>query len=70
MKRGEQQKMERLEIPNQEKIRTLGEKETHKYLEILNEDTIKHAEIKWKIKKEYQENNSKPNKRAEISSKV
>ena len=31
------------------KIRTLGEKETNKYLGILEMDTIKHAEIKEKI---------------------
>ena len=32
--------------PNQEKIRTLGEKKTYEYLEILEADTIKHAEMK------------------------
>ena len=31
----------RIELPNQEKIRTLREKETYKYLEILEADTIK-----------------------------
>ena len=35
------------------KIRTLREKETYKYLEILEADTIKQVEIKEKIKKEY-----------------
>ena len=44
---------ERTELPNQEKIRTLREKETYKYLGILEADTIKQVEIKEKIKKEY-----------------
>ena len=40
---------ERIELPNQGKIRTLGKKETYKYLEILGADNIKQAEIKEKI---------------------
>ena len=44
---------ERIEPPNQEKIRILGEKETYKYLKVLEADTIKQAGIKEKIKKEY-----------------
>ena len=39
----------RIEQPNQEEIRTLGEKETYKYLGILEADTIKHAEMKENI---------------------
>ena len=39
------------ELPNQEKIRTLGEKETFKYLGIFEAVTIKQAEMKEKIKK-------------------
>ena len=39
--------------PNQEKIRTLGENETYKYLGILEADTIKQVEMKDKIQKEY-----------------
>ena len=42
-----------MELPNQDKIRTLGEKETNKYLGILEADTIKQVEMKDKIKKEY-----------------
>ena len=38
-------------ITKSRKIRTLGEKETFKYLEILEADTIKQAEMKGKIKK-------------------
>ena len=43
---------EETELPNKGKIRTLGEKETYKYLIILEADTIKHEEMKEKIKKE------------------
>ena len=39
---------EGIELWNQEKIRTLGEKETYKYLGILEAETIKHAEMKEK----------------------
>ena len=42
-----------MEQPNQDKIRTLGEKETYKYLGILETDKIKQVEMKEKIKKEY-----------------
>ena len=46
--------------------------ESYKYLGILEVDTIKHAEMNEKIKKNTsweQENYSKPNFKAEISSK-
>ena len=39
---------EGIELPNQEKIRTLGEKENYKYLGILEADIIKQN-----LKKEY-----------------
>ena len=42
-----------MELPNQDKIRTLGVKETYKYLGILEVDTIKQVERKDKIQKEY-----------------
>ena len=42
-----------MELPNQEKIWTLGENETYKYLGILEADTIKQGKMKEKIKKEY-----------------
>ena len=42
-----------MELPNQDKIRTLGEKKTYKYFGILEADTIKQVEVKEKIKKEY-----------------
>ena len=51
MKSGKWQMIEGIELPNQERMRTLGEKETNKYLGILEADTIKQVEIKkiWKI---------------------
>ena len=48
MKSGKRQIMERIELPNKEKVRTLGEKETYKYLGILEADTSKQAEMKEK----------------------
>ena len=42
-----------MKLPNQDKIRTLGENETYKYLGILEADTIKQVEMKDKIQKEY-----------------
>ena len=42
-----------MELPNHNKIRTLGENETNKYLGILEADTIKQMEMKDKIQKEY-----------------
>ena len=44
---------EGMELPNHDKIRTLGENETYKYLGILEADTIKQVEMKDKIRKEY-----------------
>ena len=56
---------EGIELPNLEKIKMLGEKETCKYLGILEADTIKQAKIKEKLKKKNTsgegENCSKPN---------
>ena len=42
-----------MELPNQDKMRTHGEKETYKYLGVFDADTIKRVEMKEKIKKEY-----------------
>ena len=52
MKSRERQLTEGMELPNQDKIRAPEEKETYKYLGILEPDTIKQ-EMKEKIKKEY-----------------
>ena len=35
-----------MELPNQDKIRTLGEKEIYKYLGIWEADTIKQVKMK------------------------
>ena len=53
MKSGKRRLTEGMELPSQEKIRTLEEKKTYKYLEILEADTIKQVEMKEKTKKEY-----------------
>ena len=44
---------DRMELQNHDKIRTLGENETNKYLGILEADTSKQVEMKDKIRKEY-----------------
>ena len=40
MKSGKRHLTDGMELPNQDKIRTLGEKENYKYLGILETDTI------------------------------
>ena len=42
-----------MELPNHDKIRTLEENETYKYLGILEADTIKQVQMKGTIRKEY-----------------
>ena len=42
-----------MELPNQDKNRTLAENKTYKYLCILEADTIKQVEMKDTIQKEY-----------------
>ena len=42
-----------MELPNHDKIRTLEENETYKYLGILEADTMKHMEMKDTIQNEY-----------------
>ena len=53
MKSGKRHLTDGLELPNQDKIRTLGENKSYKYLGILEADTIKQVEMKDKIQKEY-----------------
>ena len=53
MKSGKRHLNDAIELPNQDKIRTLGEKEIYKYFGIFEADTIKQVEMKEKIKKEY-----------------
>ena len=58
---------EGIELRNQEKIRTLGEKKTYKYLGILKTDAIK--KWRWKNISGERENYLRLNYIAEISSK-
>ena len=53
MKSSKRHLTEEIELPNQDKIRTLKEKDTYKYRGILEADTIKQEEIKVKIRKGY-----------------
>ena len=53
MKSGKRHLRDGMELPNQDKNRTLEEKKTYKYLGILEAGTIKQVEIKEKNKKEY-----------------
>ena len=53
MKSRKRQMIEGIVLPNHGKIKMLKEKETYKYLGILEADTIKQAEMKEKILKEY-----------------
>ena len=69
MKSGKRRMTDGMELPNHDKIKTLGENKTYKYLGILEADTIKQVEIKDKIQKEYLENYSRQNSPAETSSK-
>ena len=53
MKSGKRHLTDRIEIPNQDKIRMLAENETYKYFGNLEVGTIKQVEMKDKIQKEY-----------------
>ena len=53
MKSGKNHLTDGIELPNQDKIRTLAENETCKYLGILEADTTKQVEMKNKIQNEY-----------------
>ena len=53
MKSGKRQLTDGMELPNEDKIKMLAENETYKYLGILEADTIKQAEMKEKIQKEF-----------------
>ena len=53
IKSGKRQLTDEMELLNQDKIKTLAENETYKYLGILEADTIKQVERKDKIQKEY-----------------
>ena len=51
IKSGKQHLMDGMELPNQDKIKSFGEKETYKYLGTLEADTINQVEMKEKTKK-------------------
>ena len=53
MKSGKRHMTDGMELLNHDKIRTLEENETYKYLGILEADTIKQVQIKDTIWKEY-----------------
>ena len=72
MKSGKRHMTDGTEQPNHDKIRTLGENETNKYLGILEGDTIKQVEMKDKIRINISgelENYSRQNSPTESSSK-
>ncbi len=72
MKSGKRLLTDGIELPNQDKIRTLAENETYKYLGILEADTIKQVEMNRKFKKNISgelENYSRQNSIAENLSK-
>ena len=48
MKSDKRHLTDRMELPNIDKIKMLGEKETYEYLGILEADTIKQVEMKEK----------------------
>ena len=64
---GKRQITEGIELPNQERIRTLGEKENYKYLGILETDTTSQDDRK--NNKNRRESFSKLNSAAGISLK-
>ena len=53
MKSGKWHLTDGMELPNQDKIKTLAGNETYKYLGILEDDIIKQVEMKDKIFKKY-----------------
>ena len=59
MKSGKRHITDGMELPNHDRIRTLEENETNKYLGILETDTIKQVQMKDTIRKEYLKKNAK-----------
>ena len=57
MKSGKRHIIDGMELPNQGKIRTFGEKKNYKYLGILEAVTIKQVEIKDKNSKRISQEN-------------
>ena len=69
MKSGKRHMTDGIELSNQDKAWTLGEKDTYKYLGILEVDTFKQVETKEKIKKVYLGENKKATRDKTIKSK-
>ena len=65
MNRRQWHRRERIELPNQDKMKTFGKTETYKYFRIFETDAIKHAKMGKKRKKKNtsgeRENYSKSN---------
>ena len=57
MKSGKRRMTDGMKLPNQDKIKTLAENETYKYLVILEADIIKQVEMKEKIQKRISQEN-------------
>ena len=53
MKRGKIVKSEGIELPNVEKIRSLKQDESYKYLGILQSNEVQRKDMKDKVGKEY-----------------
>ena len=53
MKSDKRHLTDEMQLRNQDKIRTLREKQNYKYLGILEDDTIKQVKMKDEIKKEH-----------------
>ena len=66
MRSGKRQITKEIDRPNQEKIRTLGEKETYKNLEILEVDVIEQAEMTQKYYKRVSLENKKTSRNQTI----
>ena len=50
-KTGKRETTKGIKLPDEESLRTLGEKENYKHLEMLKGDTIKRPEMKEKVSK-------------------
>ena len=59
MKSGKRQLTDGMELPNQDKIKTLAENKTYKFLGILEADTIKQVEMKEKKSERISQENKK-----------
>ena len=57
MKSGKRHLADGMELPNQDKIKTLAKNDTYKYLGILEAYTIKQVEMKEKILKKISQEN-------------